>query len=100
MKRDRRRVGSIMLWGCFSASGSTNLVKMQVIANKEKCVEILKGNSKQSLQDHLTFQHDSDPKHTSLLVRKMNDESNGLHKALICFQLKLAWGELKKYIHA
>ncbi len=66
--------GSIMLWGCFSASGTGNLVKVEGIMNKEKYVEILKENLKQSavklgLSRRFIFQHDNDPKHTSLLVK-------------------------------
>lgn len=49
---------------------------MQVIMNEEKYVEILKGNLKQLLLDELIFQHDSDTKHTSLLVTKYFQMTN------------------------
>ena len=40
--------GSIMLWGCFSASGPGNLVKVNGILKKEQYVKTLEQNIKQS----------------------------------------------------
>lgn len=66
--------GSIMLWGCFSASGTGNLVRVEGIMKKEDYEKILQENLKQSatklgLGRRFVFQHDNDPKHTSLLVK-------------------------------
>jgi len=60
--------GSILLWGCFSASGTGNLVKVEGIMKKEGYVKILKENLKQSaakvgLGHRFVFQHDNNPKH-------------------------------------
>ena len=65
---------SIMLWGCFSASGTGNLIKVEGIMKKEGYVKILKENLKQSaaklsLGRRFVFQQDNNPKPTSLLVK-------------------------------
>lgn len=39
-----------MLWGCFSASGTGNLIKMEENIKKEEDVEICKGSFKQSAE--------------------------------------------------
>lgn len=36
--------GSIMLWGCFSGSGTVNLVKVDGMMRKEQYIEILQNN--------------------------------------------------------
>ena len=65
---------SIMLWGCFSASGPGNLVKVDGIMKKEQYIKILEQNIKQSadklrLGQQWRFQQDIDPKHTAKLVK-------------------------------
>ena len=65
--------GSIILWGCFAATGPGALYKIDGTMKKEDYLEILQGNLKQSarklnLGRRWTFQHDNDPKHTSKLV--------------------------------
>ena len=65
---------SIMLWGCFSASGPGNLVKVDGIMKKEQYIKILEQNIKQSadklrLGEQWRFQQDNDPKHTAKLVK-------------------------------
>ena len=67
--------GSIMLWGCFSASGPGNLVKVEGIMKKEQYIQILEDNIRQSAENlHLgpnwTYQQDNDPKHTAKAVKK------------------------------
>lgn len=66
--------GSVILWGCFSASGTENLMKVEEIIYKEKCVEILKGKLQQwavkmVLNRHFIFEYDNHPKHTSFLLK-------------------------------
>ena len=67
--------GSIILWGCFSASGPGNLVKVEGIMKKEQYIQILEDNIRQSAENlHLgpnwTYQQDNDPKHTAKAVKK------------------------------
>lgn len=66
--------GSIMLWGCFAASGTGNLVRVHGTMKKEDYVDILKNNIKTcaaclGLGRRWVFQQDNDPKHTSKLVK-------------------------------
>jgi hypothetical protein len=66
--------GSIMLWGCFSAAGTGNLVRINGIMDSIKYQEILAQNLQVSAQAlglgrKWTFQQDNDPKHTSHSTR-------------------------------
>ena len=72
--------GNIMLWGCFSASGTDNLVKIDGILLRECHERILQENLKHcavkmGLGRRFIFQHDNDPKHTSLLVKNYLQKS-------------------------
>lgn len=72
--------GSIMLWGCFSSSGTGNLVRIHGIMKKEDYQQILRENLKPSATKlgvgrRFVFMHDNDPKHTSLLVKNYLQES-------------------------
>lgn len=67
--------GSIMLWGCFTSSGTGELVRVHGTMTKEYYVEILSNNLKKSAQQlrlgrSFFFQQDNDPKHSSKLVQK------------------------------
>ncbi len=59
--------GSIMLWGCFAASGTGSLQKVNGIMKKEDYLQILQENLKPSarrlgLGRSWVFQQDNDPK--------------------------------------
>lgn len=67
--------GSIMLWGCFAASGTGSLVRVHGIMKKENYVDILRDNMQKSARSlalgrRWVFQQDNDPKHTSKLVQQ------------------------------
>ena len=73
--------GNIMLWGCFSSSGTGNLVKVQGIMKKEDYISILEKNVKESAErlqliNNWKFQQDNDPKHTAKIVKKWFRENN------------------------
>ncbi len=68
-------VGSIMLWGCFSAAGTGRLVAIEGKMNAAKYRDILDENLLQSAQDlrlgrRFTFQQDNDPKHTAKITKE------------------------------
>ena len=72
--------GSLMFWGCFASSGTGRLVKIDGIMNKEKYVEILDQNLKQSARDlslgrRWSFVQDNDPKHTAKCTKKWFTDS-------------------------
>uniref|UniRef100_A0A7N8X1Z3 Tc1-like transposase DDE domain-containing protein n=1 Tax=Mastacembelus armatus TaxID=205130 RepID=A0A7N8X1Z3_9TELE len=67
--------GSIMLWGCFSAAGTGQLVAIEGKMNAAKYRDILEENLFQSAQDvrlgrRFTFQQDNDPKHTVKITKE------------------------------
>ena len=62
--------GSIMLWGCFSVTGTGRLVRIEGTMNVAKYKQILEENLLQSannlrLRRRVMFQQDNDPKHTA-----------------------------------
>ncbi len=66
---------SIMLWGCFSAAGTGQLVAIEGKMNAAKYRDILDENLLQSAQDlrlgqKFTFQQDNDPKHTAKIMKE------------------------------
>uniref|UniRef100_A0A8C9YFX9 Transposase n=1 Tax=Sander lucioperca TaxID=283035 RepID=A0A8C9YFX9_SANLU len=67
--------GSIMLWGCFSAAGTGQLVAIEGKMNAAKYRDILEENLIQSAQDlrlgrRFTFQQDNDPKHRAKITKE------------------------------
>lgn len=62
--------GSVMLWGCFAASGTGKLQRVEGIMNSIKYQDILQKNVMPSVRQlklgrRWTLQQDNDPKHTS-----------------------------------
>ncbi|CAF3709059.1 unnamed protein product [Rotaria sp. Silwood1] len=61
--------GSVMVWGCMSASGVGNLVLVEGIMYKEQYEKILNENVRQSAKKlkmkSFIFMQDNDPKHTA-----------------------------------
>jgi hypothetical protein len=62
--------GSIMLWGCFSVSGTGIIVRIEGKMKGAKYREILDENLLQNtpvlrLGQRFTFQQDNNPKHTA-----------------------------------
>ena len=67
------RSGSIMLWGCFAAEGTSACHKIDGSMRRENCVDIFKQHLKTSVRMLMlghkwVFQMDNDPKHTSKVV--------------------------------
>lgn len=67
--------GSVMVWGCMSASGTGNLEFIETTMNRFGYLNILKNNLRNSaqklgLEGSFIFQHDNDPKHTSMVVKE------------------------------
>uniref|UniRef100_A0AAZ3QG10 Uncharacterized protein n=1 Tax=Oncorhynchus tshawytscha TaxID=74940 RepID=A0AAZ3QG10_ONCTS len=68
-----------MLSGCFSATGTGTLVRIEGMINEEKYREILDENLLQSAQDfrlgrRFTFQQDNDLKHTAKKQEWLRDK--------------------------
>lgn len=64
--------GSVMVWGCMSASGTGQLRFIERIMDSSLYCEILKDNMMPSLKKlgrRPVFQHDNDPKHTSKMTK-------------------------------
>lgn len=62
--------GSVMFWGCFSSSGTGNLIPIKGIMKSHDYINILDENLKTSAQSlglgrRWVFQQDNDPKHKS-----------------------------------
>ena len=67
--------GSIMLWGCFSAEGTGELVRVQDIVDGGQYRQILDENLFKSARDlklgrRFTFQQDNDSKHTARATKE------------------------------
>jgi hypothetical protein len=68
--------GSMMVWGCFTAQGIGNLVRIEDTLNAHLYVDILKDDLLGTLDWYalnkadIVFQHDNDPKHTAKITVK------------------------------
>ena len=64
-----------MVWGCFTTNGVGNLVKIEGKMNADIYYQILHSGFLTTLsqfninKDHIIFQQDNDPKHTSHLAQ-------------------------------
>ena len=76
--------GSVLIWGCISASGVGNIVRIDGIMNSEKHRQVLIHNAipsgKRLIGNGFIFQHDNNSKHTanavkSYLERKTADKT-------------------------
>lgn len=62
--------GSVLVWGCMSATGVGNLQIIDGIMDHKKYIDILKTNlhpsvQKMGISDNFIFTQDNDPKHTA-----------------------------------
>ena len=67
--------GSIIFWGCMSASGVGKLHFIDGIMDKNMYLDILKKNVKESaaklgISDRFCFYQDNDPKHSAWIVKQ------------------------------
>jgi len=68
--------GGVMVWSCFTTNGVGNLVNIEGIMNADLYCQILDGGFVTTLsrynldKDHIFFQQDNDPKHTSKKAKK------------------------------
>ena len=68
--------GSMMVWGCMTAQGVGNLVKIEATMDSKLYFQILEEDLLDSLEYHgldpqeIIFQHDNDPKHTAKVTKQ------------------------------
>ena len=71
-----------MVWGCFTAQGIGNFVRIHDTLNAALYVDILKEDFLGTFEwyglekDDIVFQHDNDPKHTARVTTEWLDNKN------------------------